>query len=245
MNYNELFDSSNEYNLYCDESCYMENDHKKYMIVGTIKCPKKSRKQICNDIRNIKEKYNINKYQELKWIKISKPTEDLYKEIIDYFFSCSQLSFRCVIVDKTKLNHDKYNQTHNDFYYKLYYQLLIRGIVPNKGNYIYLDIKDTKNTIRIKKLTECLSNGTYDFEEKFIKNIQSINSKDSELLQLADIIIGAIGFIKRKENTKKNYSIAKENVAKEIKIKSGYNFEKSTFLSEEKFNIFIWRSNNE
>ena len=42
-----------KFNLYCDESCYLENDNKAYMIMGTIKCPKESRKIISKEIRDI------------------------------------------------------------------------------------------------------------------------------------------------------------------------------------------------
>lgn len=38
---------------------------------------------------------------------------------------------------------------------------------------------------------------------KCIKNVQNINSKESELLQLADILIGAISYLNRNENKKK------------------------------------------
>ena len=30
-----------------------------------------------------------------------------------------------VIVDKTQIDHDKFNQTHNEFYYKIYYYCLV------------------------------------------------------------------------------------------------------------------------
>lgn len=228
-----------KYNIYCDESCYLENDHKRYMVLGAIKCSKEKRKKICKEIRDIKSKYGINSFQEVKWTKISDKKLELYEALIKYFFNNKDLKFRAIIIDKDKINHEKFNQTHNDFYYKVYYQLLCRAIVPQKENYIYLDIKDTKSSRKINKLRECLKNGVYDFSMEYIKNVQSINSKESELLQICDILIGAIGFVNRQEYLKENYSLAKQNVINLIIKESGYNLKRTTFLSEEKFNLFF------
>ena len=228
-----------KYNIYCDESCHLENDHQKIMVLGAIKCEKSYKKQAVNDIRNIKEKYNMNKFCEVKWTKVSPDKFDMYLELVNYFFSNPNLSFRAVVVDKTKLKHELFNQTHDIFYYKVYYKLLCRIIVPNNENYIYLDIKDTKGARKVRKLGEVLANGLYDFNMECIKNVQNINSKESELLQLADILIGAISYLNRNENEKENYSQSKMNLIETIINSSGYNLRKSTFLSEEKFNLFF------
>lgn len=228
-----------KYNIYCDESCHLENDHQKIMVLGAIKCEKSYKKQAVNDIRNIKEKYNMNRFCEVKWTKVSPDKFDMYLELVNYFFTNPNLSFRAVVVDKTKLKHELFNQTHDSFYYKVYYQLLCRIIVPNNENYIYLDIKDTKDARKVRKLGEVLANGLYDFNMECIKNVQNINSKESELLQLADILIGAISYLNRNENEKENYSKSKMNLIETIINSSGYNLRKSTFLSEEKFNLFF------
>lgn len=228
-----------KYNIYCDESCHLENDHQKIMVLGAIRCDKGYKKKIFNDIRNIKEKHNIDRFCELKWTKVSPQKIDMYCELIKYFFDNEHLSFRAVIVDKTKLKHSKFKQTHDEFYYKVYYQLLSRIIVPNKENYIYLDIKDTKSATKVKKLREILANDIYDFNMNSLKNVQNINSKESEILQLVDILIGAISFLNRGENEKDNFSKAKMKLIELIIDKSGYNLKKTTFLSEDKFNLFF------
>lgn len=110
-----------KYNFYCDESCHLEHDQKKVMVLGAVKCPKKYKKQIVNDIRRIKEKFGINRFCEVKWTKVSNCKLSLYKELINYFFSNRYLSFRAVVVDKTKLKHDNFKQNHDTFYYKVYY----------------------------------------------------------------------------------------------------------------------------
>jgi len=228
-----------KYNIYCDESCHLEHDHKNVMVLGAIRCNKLYKKQIVKEIRSIKQKYNMNEFCELKWTKVSPSKINLYKELISYFFDNQHLSFRAIVIDKTQINHERFNQTHNDFYYKVYYQLLCRIIVPNQENYIYLDIKDTKGAKKVKKLGEVLANGIFDFNMNCIKRVQNINSKESELLQLADILIGAISFINRNENEKKHYSKSKMDLIEQISNQTGYSLKKTTVLSEEKFNLFF------
>lgn len=228
-----------QYNIYCDESCHLEHDHQKVMVLGAIKCDKAFKQQAIKDIRNIKQKYNMNKFCEVKWTKVSPYKLEMYQELITYFFHNTHLSFRAVIVDKTKLKHELFNQSHDTFYYKVYYQLLCRIIVPNNENYIYLDIKDTRGARKVKKLREVLANDMYDFNMQCIKNVQNINSKESELLQLADILIGAISYLNRDENKKTNYSKSKMKIINLIIAYSGYNLRKSTIVSEEKFNLFF------
>ena len=226
-------------NIYCDENCHLENDKKKYMVMGAITCDKNYRRKICNDIRIIKEKYGLPRFQEIKWTKVSEKKEELYKELITYFFNNSKLQFRAIIIDKDKIDNKRFNQSYDTFYYKVYYQLLCRTINPKEENFIYLDVKDTRSSRKIKKLEECLKNGVYDFNIDCIKNVQSINSKESEILQICDVLIGAIGYLNRGELLKKNHSISKEKLIDLIINKSGYNLKKTTFLSEEKFNLFF------
>ncbi|MEG1506238.1 MAG: DUF3800 domain-containing protein [Bacilli bacterium] len=228
-----------KYNIYCDESCHLENDHQKIMVLGAVKCGLYSKKKTVNDIRNLKKKYNMNIFCEVKWTKVSLSKLNFYKELVNYFFDNDNLMFRAVFIDKTKINHKLYNQTHDEFYYKVYYQLLSRAVIPNNENYIYLDIKDTKGSKKVKKLSECLSNGLFDFNMDYIKNVQNINSKESEILQIADILIGAISYVNRKEYLKDNYSKSKMELINLIISRSGYSLTKSTFLSEEKFNLFF------
>ena len=217
-----------EYNIYCDESCHLEHDNQRYMILGGIICPKKLRNKVKNDISEIKSKYNIKKNAKINY----------YKELIDYFFGNDELRFRALIIDKTQLNHGEFNQTHDDWYYKMYYQLLLNLVEPKQENYIYLDIKDTKSAKKVEGLKKYLSFKLMDYEFEIIKNIQSMNSQESTLMQLADLLIGAIGYRNRKIYDNDNYSVAKRDLMMYIVDKSGYSLTKSTFLSEKKFNLF-------
>lgn len=227
------------YNIYCDESCHLEHDNERVMVLGAIKIPKNSRKNTLNHIRTLKEKHNMNRNCEFKWNKVSPSKLNFYKDVINYFFDNNELSFRAVIINKSQIRHNYFNQSHDSFYYKVYYQLLSRVISPSELNNIYLDIKDTKSSNQIFLLKKYLSNGIYDFNTEHIKNVQNINSKESEILQLTDLLIGAISYINRECSNNVYSSIAKKEIINLIIQRSKYNLKQSTFLSEEKFNLFF------
>lgn len=227
-----------EYNIYCDESCHLEHDNQKYMVLGGIICEKNNRRIIKNEIISIKIKNNIKENAEIKWNKVSPSKLEYYKELVDYFFDSEMLRFRAMIIDKTQINHDKFNQTHDDWYYKMYYELLKNLAEPKDNNYIYLDIKDTKSAKKVEGVKKYLNMRMREFEYEPIKHIQSINSQESPILQLADLFIGAIGYRNREMFNKDSASNAKTELMKYIVEKSGYSLVKSTLLSEKKFNLF-------
>ena len=75
------------------------------------------------------------------------------------------------------------------------YYYMLRNIVtqPNQYN-IFLDIKDTRSAQKLQTLKEILCNNGHDFTQQMINNMQNIHSHESEILQLADLLIGAIGY---------------------------------------------------
>ncbi len=66
--------------------------------------------------------------------------------------------------------------------------------------------------------------------------MQCVNLSELPVLQLADLIIGAVGYHNRDIM---NASAAKKELVKYIQKKSGYSLEKSAYPSEQKFNLFF------
>lgn len=230
---------NDSYSIYCDESCHLENDGQDVMVLGGVWCNTSYKKEIYSRIRDIKEKHGIPKYTEMKWTKISNGNVGAYLDLVDYFFDNQSINFRCLVVpDKQELNHRKYKQTHNDWYYKMYFDMLKNIITKDFSYDIYLDIKDTIGGTRTALLKEILSNNVYDFDKKIIRRIQLVRSHEVELIQLADILMGAV----MAENRGNTGSAAKIQVINKIKERSGITLTKSTLPSERKVNIFIWTS---
>lgn len=227
------------YNIYCDESCHLENDNQKAMVIGGVWCSMEKTREIIRRIREIKKQYNLNKNFEIKWAKVSPAKLDFYLHIIDYFFDDDDLHFRCLVVpDKSKLDHRKYKQSHNQWYYKMYFDMLKTILTPGEKYRIYIDIKDTRGGNKVKKLHEILCNNLYDFNREVIDWIQIIRSNEVEVMQLTDFLTGAVSYKNRELNT----SNAKNKIIERIQERSSYSLTKSTLFRENKFNIFIWKA---
>lgn len=232
-------------NIYCDESCHLKNDKETVMGFASIWCPKIEVKKICRDIRKIKENVGINKYAEIKWTKISPKLQSFYIQLVEYFFNNESLKFRAVIIpDKNKLCPESFGNTHDDFYYIMYYNTLKHFIDPNNKYNIYFDIKDTKSwekTSGLKNwlLKYILSKNYYVSDNSNIINkIQIMRSYESELMQLADLLLGATIY----KNRGIFKSTAKLHIAETIEELRNYPLTATSFYSERKFNVLVWNA---
>ena len=142
------------YTVFCDESCHLQKDNSSVMVLGAMYCFSEKRKQIYSDIRAIKEKHGLNSHFEIKWTKVSESKIEFYLELLDYFWTNSDLHYRgLVATGKDKLNHAKYNNDDYDlWYYKMYFRTLDPIIRQENEYHILVDIKDTKGGKRIQKL---------------------------------------------------------------------------------------------
>lgn len=229
-----------EYNIYCDESCHLPNDHSPVMVLGAAYCPAEKKQQIFSDIRAIKTKHGINSHMEIKWTKVSKSKIDFYLDLLDYFWRTSDLHYRGLVAKgKNELDHQKYNGGDFDlWYYKMYFRLLDPIIDQDAEYRIFMDIKDTKGGKRIRKLHQVLCNNMYDFNKEVITDISLIDSKESEILQMGDLLNGAIAFYHRGL-----YKNIMANVGKTLFIdalQKRVNLDMATARSASKFNLFIW-----
>jgi hypothetical protein len=237
-------------NIYCDESCHLENDKEKVMVLGAVYCPASKKSEIFQMLSELKKKHNLipkNKknpngnraYYELKWNKISLAKINYFKDVLDYFFTDDDLNFRVLVVpDKSKLDYEKFNHTHDTFYYKMYFSMLKVILNPDKAHHIYIDIKDTRSREKVHKLEQVLRNDKYDYAKEIIKKVQQVRSHEVELIQLADLLTGAVSYVNRGLSD----SMAKNILIEHIRHRSKYALTKSTLIREQKFNIFLWES---
>lgn len=233
------------YNVYCDETCHLEHDGINVMVLGAVWCKQDKLKEINQRIRKIKERNNVSPTMELKWTKISPAKINLYRDIINYYFDDDDLYFRAIIIpDKTKLNHEKFHQTHDDWYYKMYFDMLRVIFSPTDNYEVYIDIKDTNSDWNAQKLREVCCNSIYDFSHKVIKRIQPIRSEEVQIMQLVDILIGAVGYANRRFSEGFVKSPAKQEIVSLIKERSGYSMTKTTLFREEKLNLLAWDARN-
>ncbi|MFN2268319.1 MAG: DUF3800 domain-containing protein [Desulfonatronovibrio sp.] len=224
------------YNVYCDESCHLENDKQPIMLLGAVWCQQNAVEGLSKEMQGIKEKHQA--LGELKWSKVSAARQEFYLELVDWFFANELLHFRgLVVLNKNQLNHEKFNRgSHDDFYYKMYFSLLSKILNPGQSYNIYLDIKDTRSRLKLQKLKEVLCYDKYDFTSQMIGQLQNIRSHESQLLQLCDFFLGALSYTHRRLTS----NAAKLKIISHLESKLGRSMMSSTPLIEDKFNLFLF-----
>jgi hypothetical protein len=198
------------------------------MLISFVSCAYNQVHLHHEGIRAIKAKHRFK--HEIKWSSVSKGKHAFYAEIIEYFFA-NDLQFRAVVVDKKKIKLDSIkNETFDDFYYKMYYQLIYHKISMENSYNIYLDIKDTLSASKAHKLKNILN-----VDNSTIRALQNIRSEESLLMQLTDLLMGALAYNLRGFNK----VIAKNNLIQKIQQHTQMSLTNSSYKSANKFNLFF------
>jgi len=221
------------FNLYCDESTHLENDGKPFMLISYVGCPYNYKKPHSNFIKELKIKHHFR--GEIKWTGVSDSMYPFFAELTDYFFQ-SSLYFRSVIVNKSQINKSP-DFSYDEFYYKMYYQLLHHKMDMGNSYNVFVDIKDTRGAKKIEKLSEILN-----IKYGRIRKLQLIHSYESNLIQLCDFLMGAINYSLRGEKT----VTSKMKIISKIEDHARRPLHSSTPKSNDKFNLFFidLRGNN-
>lgn len=222
-----------DFEVYCDESGLEALSNKEahnFTAIGGIWLPADCRFEFKEAMKRIKEKYKI--VGELKWQKVSPAYFDLYRDVIDYFFSVDYIRFRVILIEASKVNNIRFNNEDAELgFYKFYYQLLHHWIYDFNSYDIFLDLKVNRNKGRLKELNKVLSNANLT---SHINQVQGLPSEQSLGIQMADILTGLVSS-KVNQHLK---SDAKRGLVEHIEA----NFLKREIAPtpkwEEKFNVF-------
>lgn len=157
-------------------------------------------------------------------------TNDL---LITFSHSIIQINYIFIVSLSTiKVNHKRFSKGNKELgFYKFYYQLLLHSFGKryyHKGEdsrfIVNLDYRNTTyslNTLKIV-LNRGMKKKFSITSEPFVA-IEARNSKESELIQINDIILGAIGFQKNGYHLLAHARQAKKNIAAYIAHEAGFN----------------------
>jgi hypothetical protein len=230
------------FHIYCDESCHLEHDRHRVMVLGSVRCPRDKVRETAVALRGIKARHGLSSKLELKWTKVSPGRLAFYRDVLDYFLEAEHLGFRAVVVpDKGELRHEAFRQTHDDFYFKLGFQLIRHWLSRHDQFRIFLDIKDTRSWEKTRRLREILANSHYDFDRNIVRTIELVRSEQVELIQLVDLLCGCLSYANRGLQT----SPAKVALVAHLRKRTGLSLTQSTLVSEPKVNVFVWRPTRE
>ncbi len=224
------------FDVYCDESrldlLCSKKPSARYMVIGSVWLAKEDRHLFKQEIHELRNKHKIG--GEFKWLKISPSRVDFYKELANWFFDKgNKIRFRSIAVEQDKINLVQFHKGDQELgFYKFYYELLNKWILDFNQYSIFCDYKTNRDPDRLIKLKECLCSSSLS---STINTVQAISSSESVLIQLADVLTGAVA---ARLNEKLTEGSAKSQFVHIIENHIGRHIN-HTPLGEQKFNTFI------
>ncbi len=215
------------------------------MVIGGIVTLRENEQRFAETMALYRQSHNMR--AELKWTKVSNQKLNEYRALIDLFFSVNQsFHFKTIVVDTQEIDHRRYNKNDAELgFYKLMYQFLLHSfgayLRPADQCIVFLD-RRTTSYYKLSTLCAILNNGLrkkYKYLQHPIRNIQATNSKYSDLIQVADVLMGAIGYEMNGAHTRTGARRSKVLLAEYIAQKAGLvNLQQPTPRSRKDFSIW-------
>jgi hypothetical protein len=228
--------------IYCDESRQTAD---RYMVLGGLITLREHEEAFQKAMLLYRQSNQM--WAELKWTKVSDQKINEYFALMDLYFSLNRsFHFKAIVIDTQEVDHRRYNKNDSELgFYKLMYQFLLHSfgayLTPMDQCIIHLDQRTTSK-YKLSTLCAILNNGLkkkYGLSNQPIRNIQGLNSKDSDFIQVADILMGAIGYEMNGAHTRTNAKKAKILLAEMIARKAGLvNLQQPTPRSFRHFSIW-------
>jgi len=193
-------------------------------------------------------------FAELKWTKVSNQKLPEYKRFVEYFFALNntdKLHFHSIILDNHKIDYKKFSRGDRELgFYKFYYQLLLHcfgkrycRIGEDDRIIVHLDYRTSSYSLNTLKIV--LNRG---MKKKFSINtspfasIEARESHKSDLLQITDIIIGAIGFQKNGYDLLSGSKASKKELSNYIAEQAGFpDLKNNSPWGNDRFTIWNFR----
>jgi len=224
-----------EIEIYCDESNQQllsstKPTQGRYFLIGALWLPSEKRGLFKNNISSIAHAENT--FGEAKWKAVCPSKLSFYLKLVDFFFEQGyDLRFRCIVIDAKRVNLEKYHDADHELgYYKFCYQLLKNWIEDFNVYSIFVDHKTIRDPHRLAALTSYLRAANLLAQ---IKNVQALPSNDLFLLQLSDVLLGAVSAKFNQSVTSKAKLAVIDRIEQHLKHPI-----MATSLSVKKFNVF-------
>jgi len=224
-----------EVNIYCDESRHEGQRAQQYMVIGGLWLPRERRGEILDKIHQAQAAHRIT--GELKWGKVSNARLGGYQAVIDSIVARNDVHFRCIVVDKTKVDLDKYFQNDRQLSFWSFYLHCLKQWLGNGNTYnISIDFKPESLRSGPRRLLRVLEKECVG--RAWLNSLNCVDSKENLFCQIADVLIGAVGY----EQNGLTTSVAKQSLCAHIARRFGRdNLKGSDKPTRHQFNIFrIW-----
>jgi hypothetical protein len=194
----EQLNTGTTFNLFCDESRHLPHDREPIMLIGLLTCPADRAHVLNTELTALCLQYGLPKHFEIKWTKVSPGKLDFYRAVLVWFLATKDVSFRALVLPDKQREYARVPEDKREHvYYVLYYQLLRRAMEPENRYRAFLDIKDTRGREKLQELKQLLETNNPSQTTEDRPTLQHVRSHEIRLLQVSDLLLGAVGFARR------------------------------------------------
>ncbi len=173
--------------VFLDETGSINSINERFFGIGIIKCMQPF--FLDSSIRYIRQKYRL--YDEIKWNTVSKAKMIALKEIIEVIFETPGIYFSSLVINKDDVNFEtEFNSNPYLAYQKFSEELLTNSISPTEVLTVLADYIDTPKAVRYEVDVKHQVNKSLD--RLAIGGIHRVDSKGVNLIQIADLFLGAV-----------------------------------------------------
>ncbi|MBM3324094.1 MAG: DUF3800 domain-containing protein [Calditrichaeota bacterium] len=236
--------------LICDES----STNCRYMVLGALVLPSHNHVLLLDDLAQWKLSRGLSPQVELKWTKCSEKYLAHYKSLVDWLFGhlrAEHLAFRAHVVDTGKTAYRQYGdgdleKSFYKVYYHLLYQAVRRAAIDEEGSrvVVLLDDKTNRYPFRLPVVKKTL-NAALERDlgaAKVIANIEPRRSGGQEgepLIQVVDVLIGAIAYVRNGSHILPHASRSKVALMRHVETSANTNLSYDT-RPQSPFNIWTF-----
>lgn len=179
---------------FLDETGSINDKANRFFCLGMIKCMQPF--FLDSKIRVVRERNNF--YDEIKWNTLSKAKINVIKEIVETVFETPGIYFSCIVINKDGI---KFEEDFDNNPYKAYQifteELLKQSIGESEILTVLADYVTTPKNIRFEidvkhGLNKALS-------RLAVGGIHRVDSKGVNIIQIVDLLIGAVVYCYKKD----------------------------------------------
>jgi len=188
---------ADKFHIYCDESC--QNAHR-YTVIGATLCRPDAAGKVSARLNELVELHGRGSSRELKWTNLKGHKLNLYREVISAYFEMMDrrmLRYQCLVIDNNHVNHDLYSEGDHDLGFTKFMFVLLYSFAEmlrsNVHFHAFIDERSTKRPIEVMKYAlnnKCKTH--LPAHRQPFQSVRFVKSERSRLIQVTDIITGAI-----------------------------------------------------
>jgi hypothetical protein len=233
--------------LFCDEAG-KETD--RFLAVGGLVVDASQAPVIRRYFHRMCDELNIK--SEVKWNKIKAGNKEKYQSIAHSFFGLvkyGRVRFHCLLVDYDRFDHAlRDDGGKNESLKRMYYQLILHRLGKKHGKdcrlYVFPDkAKELSGLENFKSGLNSVLARDHGCQNSPIRAIELRDSSTEPLLQLNDLILGAVCYQKNRRFEADGAGHPKANLAGYILGRSGLeHYDRDTTMYRQDFTIWNLKS---